>query len=244
MPVPARNPLIARWTARWCVRAMRSRFHGFFVEGADHARAAGAGRAVIACANHTNFWDGFVALVFGERVCGRAVHVLQEERHLARYPFLRRAGAIGIDLGSPAAMVAGMRSGFSVLRDPRSMLWVFPQGRIEHPCEPVEVRPGACRMAHRAGCPILPIAIAYEWVSESRPGIYVFVGEPLEPGTEDATLREAIHAGIARLRDRVAHRRFADLEAVIPMRRSPQRLWDRLRHALRGDPAPFDWRMP
>jgi 1-acyl-sn-glycerol-3-phosphate acyltransferase len=244
MAEPVRNPWFAALIGFQARRGMRRTFHGLFVEGAEHARAAAPGSGLIGCANHTNFWDGFVAQIVGERLCRRATYVLQEERHLARYPFLRKAGAIGIDLETPRAAVGGLRAGLGVLGRPDDMLWVFPQGRLEHPCRVIEVRPGACHLSKRSGCPILPMAFAYEWISENRPGIYVSIGPLLAPGTAEEALRESLTAALARIRGRVESRNFDGMEALIPFRKSIQRRWDRFWHAALRRPGKFEWRMP
>jgi len=223
---------------------MRRSFHGLFVEGANHARAAAPGGGLIGCANHTNFWDGFVAQFVGERLCRRATFVLQEERHLARYPFLRKAGAIGIDLESPRSAVGGLRAGLEVLRRPDAVLWIFPQGRIEHPCRGIEVRPGACHLSMRSGCPMLPMAFAYEWVSENRPGIYVSIGPPLPPDSGEELLRQALTDAVARIRARVERRDFVGMESLIPLRKSLPRRWNHCWHLALRRPGAFEWRMP
>ena len=244
MPESVRIAWFAAWVDRLARRQMRRRFHGVFVDGADRARGAAAGRPLIACANHTNFWDGFVALAIGRSLCRRATWVLQEERHLARYPFFRAAGSIGIDLSTPVSALGGLRAALTVLRDPGALVWVFPQGRIEHPCEPVRIRPGACRLSARAGAPMLPMAFAYEWVAENRPGIYIAIGEPLEPGADETALQAAIESARDTIRARVAARDFAGLEAVIPLRRSLQRRWDAFWHHALRKPGRFEWRTP
>ncbi|HRZ09894.1 MAG TPA: hypothetical protein P5319_08325, partial [Gemmatimonadales bacterium] len=58
--------------------------------------APGAATPTIFVANHTNWWDGFLAYLVG-RSLGTTFYVLMEARHLARYRFFLRVGALPLD---------------------------------------------------------------------------------------------------------------------------------------------------
>jgi 1-acyl-sn-glycerol-3-phosphate acyltransferase len=222
---------------------MRRVFHGFFVRGIERLERVGGG-PLLACANHTNYWDGWVALVLTGLMPGRAGYVMQEERHLKRYAFLRWVGSFGVELGNSRAAVAGVRHALGVLARPGACLWLFPQGRIEHPCAPIRVRGGAAYLAEKSGARTLPVAIAYEWSTEALPGIYVGIGEPLPPGGGDAALERALEGLMGEVREAVCARRFEEFAPVLPVGMSVHRRWDQLRHAMRGGGAPFDPRTP
>lgn len=155
---------------------MRRKFHGVYVSGLERIGCLDPGRSVVACANHTNWWDGFVIELLTREFPGREFYLAQEEKHLARYRWLRWLGVFGIDLDVSA--LPGIRYALTLLKNPRNVVWLFPQGRIEHPTRPILLKPGALFLAEKTNAQILPVIIKYEWMIESRPSVFVEIGEP------------------------------------------------------------------
>ncbi|HEY0789662.1 MAG TPA: hypothetical protein VGD78_01240, partial [Chthoniobacterales bacterium] len=64
--------------------ALRRRFRAVYLIGAIPERSQVRKLALIGCANHTNWWDGFVVGTLTERFLGKEFYVAQEEKHLRR----------------------------------------------------------------------------------------------------------------------------------------------------------------
>ena len=165
---------------RW---VMRRRFYGVFIRGLEHLEAARMLKTpLLACTNHSNWWDGFVVGLLAPLMPGRRVYVAQYEKLLERYRPLRWLGAFGLDLDGSA--LPGLRQAMKLLRDPRNVVWIFPQGVLIPQWNPIRLKPGAVWLAQRCQVPLLPVVFRYEWMVESRPSIFVQFGKALAP---DAT---------------------------------------------------------
>jgi len=211
-----------RWT-------LRRRFYGVFVRGlplAD-AEAAGAGRPVIFCANHTNWWDGFAIAGLIPLFPGKRLFVAQQEKLLARYRFLRWFGAFGLDIdGSP---LPGLRYARKLLRDPQNLLWIFPQGVLVPQWTPIRVKPGALWLARRTGARVVPVAFRYEWMVESRPSLFIAFGTPLPADAGDAALQEALQRLYDGIGETLAPVDLTPYHPLFTPRLSMNKLWDWLR---------------
>lgn len=220
-------------------RSMRRRFHAVLARGLEHLEQVQPGRSLLVCANHTNWWDGFVARLVGARiqqVTGKnGRYLMQEEANLRRYPFFRACGVFGIDLKKPSA---SLRYASKLLRSPSTQLWIFPQGALTHPAAPLEIRDGAAFLARLAGTQVLPLALRFEWFSESRPTILVDIGPPLTGAT--MTTQDLQHAMERQLRAPAQDMLRHSLEGYVPLLEpgiSINRMWDYVLHRVQGKPA-------
>lgn len=220
-------------------RALRRRFAGVLARGLEHAAALQPGRAVLVCANHSNWWDGFVARLVGERIqrlTGKNQrYLMQDETHLRRYPFFGACGVFGIDQRRPSA---GLRYSAKLLKEPHTQLWMFPQGTLLPVTAPLEIRDGAAFLARLAGTQVLPVAIRYEWLIESKPTILVDIGPPLSGcGCATADIRHAMQLLLEAPRRDLLRHATPGYEALLAPRMSINRVWDYLWHRLGGKPA-------
>lgn len=129
-------------------------------------------------ANHTNWWDGFLACLLTGRL-GLRFQVLMEARHLARYPIFLRVGALPMRRGHPRQAYEDLTVAVGSLR-PGSGLWVFPQGARRPPREPVaRCERGAAQLALLAARPlrICPVALRYAFVGEQLAEAFILVGD-------------------------------------------------------------------
>ncbi|MBV8901780.1 MAG: lysophospholipid acyltransferase family protein [Verrucomicrobia bacterium] len=206
--------------------ALRRRFQGIYLVGSERLKELGRQQSLVACANHTNWWDGFVVGLLTAQRLRKRFFVLQEERHLRRYWFFRFAGAFGVDLDAPEKVVATVRHAQALLRQPGTAVWIFPQGKLMAPDEPVRVRRGATFIAALAGVAILPCALRYAFRDQENPFVFIAFGRPLPAPVAEGTLQ----AELERLVQEV--KRFADPdvplpeEALLASKLSINELWD------------------
>lgn len=206
--------------------AVRRRFQGVYLIGAENLKELGREQSLVACANHTNWWDGFVMGLLTAQRLRKRFYVVQEERHLRRYWFFRFGGAFGVDLDAPKKVVATVRHAHALLKRPRTVVWIFPQGKLVAPDDPIRVHRGATFIAAQAGVAILPCALRYEFRDQENPFVFIACGRPLPaPATEDA-----LQAELQRLVQEA--KRFADPyvplpeDTLLPYKRSLNERWD------------------
>ncbi len=216
---------------RWLGRMLKRRFHGVYVFGVENLRLIDPERAVVGCANHSNWWDGFVLYVLSWRLLPHDIYLAMEEENLRRYRFFTWLGVFGLDLTSQASALAGVRYAMRMLR-PGRLIWMFVQGRLQAAGTPVVVKPGALLLARRTQSQLLPVVLRFEWLSESRPSILIGIGAPLDPASSADKLAAAINRLYAQLGEKLDPPDFREAEALFPPRMSVNKRWDYFLHRL------------
>ena len=156
-------------------RSVRTDLAGVFVTG-----PLPAGGAVLA-PNHQSWWDGYLLAELALQL-GQGCRVMMTERQLARFPFLRRVGAIGT--GEVRAAVRFARSGGWVV--------VFPEGALQPPGPPAALHPGAAWAARQAGVPLVPVGLRVLVRGAQKPEGFARFGPPTPPTELPDGLRRVV----------------------------------------------------
>lgn len=88
------------------------------------------GLPVLLIANHFSWWDGFVQYRLDRARFGRRLYVMMLEEQLQRHPLLRECGCFSVEKGT-RHVIESLAYCHRILQDPRNMLLLFPQGKIE-----------------------------------------------------------------------------------------------------------------
>jgi 1-acyl-sn-glycerol-3-phosphate acyltransferase len=197
------------WCARWWCRLVAwSIFARIHVHGTSNVSP---GRPYVYMANHASLIDTpalFAYLPYQFRIMAK--------RQLFWVPFmgwhLWTAGHFPIDRTDPRRTARSLRNVIDGVRGGKSLA-VFPEGTRTPDGRLQEFKPGAFKIALRAGVPIVPVSIrgTFELLPKTTlaptPGrVDVIVGEPIETsGYSERTLPEligrtrlAIEQGLAR----------------------------------------------
>lgn len=202
-------------------------------------------------ANHTNWWDGFLACLLSGHL-GLRFQVLMEARHLARYRMFLRVGALPMRRGHPRHAYQDLMSAAGYLR-PGAGLWVFPQGQRRPPREPLTgCERGAAQLALQAGGPlrICPVAFRYAFLGEQLPEAFLLLGDEwiLQPGTFTdrvplmAEMERRLAATVDALDALVSAERIEEFRPLAEGRLSVNKRLDRFRHAIGLLRGPFEAR--
>jgi len=203
-------------------------------------------------ANHSNWWDGFFALLLG-RAFGLAPHLLMDAVQLSRYRAFRRFGALPVRRDHPRAAYADLLAAGAQLR-PGRVLWIFPSGSRRPEGErPARFERGAAHLALgqlrvvRVSC----VALRYVYLGEQLPEAFALVGRPLlvAPGDPRAGRRaltieierhlcETLDALDALLRAEA----LGGFQVLVRGRLSINKRMDRVRHAAGLLKGPFEAR--
>jgi 1-acyl-sn-glycerol-3-phosphate acyltransferase len=192
-------------------------------------------------ANHTNWWDGFLAFLVG-RELGLTSYVLMDAVQLDRYPAFKLVGALPLHRAPWSAAHRDLLAARDCL-EPGAALWMFPQGSRRPQAErPSALARGAAELAlaHRAPLRICAVAFRYVYLSEQLPEAFAWLGRPwmLEPGRYsdrralmpllERDLLVALDALDAVLRTE----RLSGFATIVEGRLSINKRMDRLRHAV------------
>ena len=165
------------------------------------------GKPLLLVANHASWWDGFVGREVQRRLRpGGPMYSVMSETELARRPFLRFMGAIGIHPRSPRLVRDALRGLESLCRlHPLSTVLYFPQGRIwpSHR-RPLGFEPGIGLFARKLDGVVVPMGIHLEPLNRQAPTVFVSVGEPMPPDADVRDLETAVEAEIDLILDFVS----------------------------------------
>jgi chlorobactene lauroyltransferase len=160
---------------------------------------------MIICANHSSWWDGYVAALVKHHL-GVEGYLMMEESQLRRYFFFSWMGCFSVDRHHPRAAMQSIQYAAHLLKErPGRMVWLFPQGEIA----PNDRRPlvffrGAARLAKLSAPALLyPLAIRIEYLAEQYPDLFISLGEPLYVNTEDMQIPCSLKHYTKILEDRV-----------------------------------------
>ncbi|MGH2829571.1 MAG: lysophospholipid acyltransferase family protein [Actinomycetota bacterium] len=112
---------------------------------------------VLLCANHNSFLDS----IFMPLVVPRQVVFLGKSDYFDKWYmswFFKAAGVIPVRREGGEAGEASLRAGIQALRDGHAV-GIYPEGTRSPDGRLYRGKTGAARMALRAGCPIVPVAI-------------------------------------------------------------------------------------
>lgn len=199
------------------------------------------GGSVVMVANHVSWWDGFLLRDVHRRLGDESpLFTVMLEEELARRPFLRRLGAVGIVPGRRGS-IRGLLRGLEGLRERYHAPWLsfFPQGRIRPSwARPLRFQPGIQAVLRRLeGAAVLPVALHLEPLNRVRPTAFVSVGPALAPQSDrsPAALERAVEAELDRILSFIrVHGEEAPAQWPAPTERLPSPLGGGARVILGG----------
>ncbi len=135
---------------------------------------------MIICANHSTWWDGYVALLVARQL-GVDPYLMMEEAQLRRYLFFSWIGCFSVDRQNARSAMQSLQYAARILKEKAGrMVWLFPQGEIapnDH--RPLEFFTGAAHLARlTAPSLVYPLAIRIDYLAEQQPDLFISLGEP------------------------------------------------------------------
>lgn len=199
-PLPKKRPAVAA-LARWYARRRVARaFEGIFVEGLPEAQALATRSSVIFAMNHVAWWDAFVTVLLDAAMGGTGRCVMDAD-NLARLPFFGWIGAVPLRRRRPREALEDLHRHAALLSEPRSSLWIFPQGsqRPSH-LRPLQFHSGVAVLARVSGAPVVPVSLSYSFRESALPAICVSFGAPthVRRASDVADLEARVATGLDR----------------------------------------------
>lgn len=182
------------------------------------ADAAGHAGPVIVEFNHPSWWDPMVAVLLARRFMPRREHLAPIDAAVLRsFGFFRRLGVFGIDPDDPASMESmAEHVGERLRRNPRTTVWITPQGRLTDPRVEIRIRPGAAALAaQHPDVRVVAAAVEYVFWGHPKPEVLIRL-EPCEPDGEAAGRTASWHRAM-----QGAMRRSAAALAALAVARDP-----------------------
>lgn len=130
--------------------------------------------------NHISWWDGFFIDRLNREIFGKKFYILMLEEQLKKYNFFKKLGAFSIVQGNGRSTLETKRYIDNILKDPETMLVIYPQGEIEpQDTRPLDLKPGISLLLRDAPDEtiILPAGFRIEYAEQKLPGIFARFGE-------------------------------------------------------------------
>lgn len=219
-------------------RMLGRQFWAHHLRGAPLETCLDRSRPAIFLANHSSWWDGFVAFHLSYDLWKLDGILMMEEEQLVKYPFFRWVGAFGIRR-TGAEVEAMIRYAAGQLREKGRVLWMYPQGVMRaNGFRPLELRPGISHIARAVGpVQLVPVAHRYEYLKEERAEIFTSIGplrtigpeEKVQPEELTGELQRDLTAELDRLQEDVQNGRLEGFRTTLRGKVSTNIRYDRAR---------------
>lgn len=219
-------PVRAR-PAEWAITALhtyvrqaaRRQFHGWSLQAEDLAAVEDPGAPLLLLANHTSWWDGFVAFELTHWLRHRCFVMMQADQ-LRQAKFFSYCGAFSLERDVPRQAYRDLRYAATLLA-PGHAMWMFPQGRRCPADAPIVPEAGVARLlAWAPGVRVVPVAFRYGFLSEEHPEVFVWLGTPWTAGPDEPmeAVLERVRLSMTQARDRLdAALATTEREGFIPL---------------------------
>ncbi|MCC5925221.1 MAG: lysophospholipid acyltransferase family protein [Bacteroidetes bacterium] len=152
-----------------------------------HAEPVPDNSSVLYVVNHHSWWDGLVPLLLNEFVFHKRARALMEDKQMRQFSFFSKIGAMSINRKNVRSAVYSLQEASKWLREDGTSLFLFPEGKITNPAEPIQLEGGVLRILKGApGCVLVPISLYFSFQRSDKPELFVSVESPL---TNTATLQ-------------------------------------------------------
>lgn len=235
--IPAKkNQLLDALLYAYFRRMARRAFHTIAGRGLERLRQLPTDRPVILFCNHTNWWDAVLAILLSREMPHKVGYCMMEEKQLKDFRFFTWLGAFSVDLTSPRGAAASLRYARRLLEKNETVVWIFPQGKICPPLEPVEAKPGADFLARTVpGALLVPLAARYDFFREDRPNLLIEIGAPfLATERTDGRIARECNEAFARLSQAVRDQDLSGFTLLFPPRLTINKRWQWVKLALTG----------
>lgn len=178
--IPARrSPRMLYFFDRYVGRYLRRRFHRVCLWGRATAVEIPRELPVLVVSSHASWWDVLVGYHLSRHVVRLDTYAPMDLAQLRRYRILTRLGIYSIDRSSRAGMREFFRYTVDLLAKRRAV-WITPQGELASNWRrPVRFQAGVGHLVRRLPeIAVVPVALAYEFLDEPRPEVFVKFGPP------------------------------------------------------------------
>jgi 1-acyl-sn-glycerol-3-phosphate acyltransferase len=193
MILPRKNKLITAWFTGLSHGKLKKSFHRMSLTTRSEVPRFEPGVPTIVVANHPSWWDALLVGELSAKVFRREYFGMFDEEQLKAYGIFRLLGGYAIEKApgsaqpSTSEMKQFLRFTRELLQGRERLWWIFGQGDLVSPEEPVRLRRGFAAVAQQLDrVQILKLSISYDFWSESKPEIVVDI-LPLETLTGSAS---------------------------------------------------------
>ncbi|HAX48092.1 MAG TPA: lysophospholipid acyltransferase family protein [Ignavibacteria bacterium] len=232
--IPAKkNSIIGSLFAFYHKRLIRKHFYAIHLAGKENLDKIDSALPVIMYANHSNWWDGFMAYYLTNRVMKKDDHLMMDIKQMEKYFFFKYIGVFSVNREVPAEAIRSINYASDLLKDSKKYLWIFPQGDMTpQDRRPLKFFSGITKISEKTDrVNLIPVCFRYEYMMEQRPEVFISIGKPrLYTGKNDSDLTEHLRSNLEsqldRLRDDITAGNLEDFNTIFRGKDSRNKSFD------------------
>ncbi len=207
---------------------LRKHFYRIFLSGEKNLLPLLKNNTVILYANHSNWWDGLAAFYLSKTIWNIDAYVMMDIEQMQKYIFFKRVGAFSVNRSNAKEALESVEYAVDLLRNHRRVLWIFPQGKMQHnDFRPIVFFNGISKIAQKLNdVTLIPVALRYEFLMEQRPEIFISIGKAKSTGLSGnardltAELNGELLKELDQLKNRVVNSEFGGFRTILQGRES------------------------
>lgn len=218
-------------------RLLKKHFYRIHLSGSLHLDHIDTSLPVILYANHSNWWDGFIAYYMTNRLWKKDDYLMMDIEQMKTYSFFKYIGVFSVDRKNPKSAVESIEYAANLLKETNKYMWIFPQGTMQvQDYRPIEFYNGITKLTDKlGGVNLLPVSIRYEFLMEQRPEVFISLGKPdiiTKSPAKDLTsvLQNKLVLQLDELRDDIISGRLTDFQTVFRGKSSRNKTVDKIRN--------------
>ncbi len=232
-----KNTIIGNLFTLYHKRLLRKHFYRIHLTSEENLKLNDASLPTILYANHSNWWDGFIAFQLTSKLLRVDDYLMMDIEQMKKYRFFKYVGVFSVNRNDAREGVESINYAAELLKNTKKYLWLFPQGEmLPQDCEPIKFYSGITRIAEKLGkVNLVPVSIRYEFVMEQRPEVFLKIGVPdvIHNNISDTKnytqyLQEKLISDLASLKSDVINQNLTDYKAIFTGKHSRNKTVDKL----------------
>lgn len=216
-------------------RLLKKHFYRVHLAGRKNMDCINKALPVILYANHSNWWDGFIAYLITSKVFKADDYLMMDIEQMEKYRFFKYVGVFSVNRNDAKDALNTLNYAADLLHDSKRYLWVFPQGIMQpQDKRPIEFFGGTAKLAEKLGSVnMVPVSFRYEYLMEQRPEVFINIGKPdIIQGEipKDLTLQiqNKLTKDLDELKEKVVSVNLADFETIFAGKSSRNKTVDKI----------------
>lgn len=232
-----KNTLISAFFKLYHKLLLKRHFFRIHLCGSDNLNRIDKALPVILYANHSNWWDGFMAFQLTSNYLKADDYLMMDFEQMRKYRFFKYIGVFSVNRGDAREGVESINYTAELLKDSKKYLWIFPEGVMHaQDYEPLKFYSGLTRIAEKAGkVNLVPVSLRYEFINEQRPEVFIKIGEPdvitnniNDTKTYTEYLQNKLAGDLDLLRSDVINQNFGNYKVIFTGKHSRNKTVDKL----------------
>lgn len=161
-------------------RILYKHFNAIHLSHYENLESINNNLPLIFYANHSNWWDGFIAYFISNRILKKDDYLLMDFEQMKKYSFFKYIGVFSVDKSNPADSLRSINYASNLIKNSNRCLWIFPQGNMQHQdYRPLIFYNGIINIAKKSfPVQLIPVAFRYDFIMEQRPEVFIKIGKP------------------------------------------------------------------